>query len=73
MNNQTIVVNHPHVETAIGLLRGIDGETMQYIIGQLGQEYQMLTQLMMTLPINEVKEQYDGRLDYEYGCDVFPE
>jgi hypothetical protein len=34
---------------------------------------QMLKQLIMTQPINSVKQHYDERLDYEYGSDIFPE
>ena len=73
MTNHTITVDHPHVQTAIDLLKDVDGETMQYIIRQLQQEDQMLTQLMMTLPINDIRQQYGVRLDYEYGCDICPE
>ncbi len=30
---------------------GVDGETMQYILGQVGMEWQMLRQLMLTMPM----------------------
>jgi hypothetical protein len=33
---------------------GVDGETMQYILENVGMEDQMLKQLMMSQPIDEV-------------------
>ena len=33
----------------------VDGETMEYILKQVGMEYQMLRQLMLTLPIEEIE------------------
>ena len=33
---------------------GVDGETMQYILQQTGMEWQMLRQLMLTMPIEQV-------------------
>ena len=33
----------------------IDGETMQYIIKQVGMEEQMLRQLMLTMPLDQVE------------------
>ena len=33
---------------------GVDGETMQYILENVGMEDQMLRQLMMSQPIDEV-------------------
>jgi hypothetical protein len=33
----------------------VDGETMEYIIKEVGMEYQMLRQLMLTLPIEEIE------------------
>ena len=52
---------------------GVDGEMMQFVIDQVGMTDQMLKQLVMTQPINSVKQYYDERLDYEYGSDIFPE
>jgi len=34
---------------------GVDGETMQYILGQVGMEWQMLRQLMLTMPMEPVE------------------
>ena len=33
----------------------LDGETMQYILQQVGMEWQMLRQLMLTMPIEQVE------------------
>jgi hypothetical protein len=43
------------VDTVIDLLIDIDGETMQFILENVGMEYQMLRQLMMTMPIEQVE------------------
>jgi len=34
---------------------GVDGETMQYILQQVGMEWQMLRQLMLTMPPQQVQ------------------
>ena len=34
---------------------GVDGETMQYILQQVGMEWQMLRQLMLTMPLQQVQ------------------
>tara|TARA_R110000868_G_scaffold121853_1_gene323289 strand:- start:868 stop:1065 length:198 start_codon:yes stop_codon:yes gene_type:complete len=45
------------IDTVIDLLIDIncDGETMQFILEKVGIEYQMLRQLMMTMPIEQVE------------------
>jgi hypothetical protein len=45
------------VQTIIDLLIEIDGngESMQYILEQSGQDYQMLRQLMLTMPLEQVE------------------
>ena len=45
------------VDAVIILLNDIDcdGETMQFILEKVGMEYQMLRQLMMTMPIEQVE------------------
>jgi len=40
---------------------GVDGETMGYILGQVGMEHQMLRQLMLTLPIEEIENLIEER------------
>ena len=41
----------------IDLLTDIDcdGETMEFILRKVGMEYQMLRQLMMTMPLEQVE------------------
>lgn len=34
---------------------GVDGETMQYILEQVGMEWQMLRQLVLTMPMAQIK------------------
>ena len=45
------------VDAVIILLNDIDcdGETMQFILEKVGMEYQMLRQLMMTMPMEQVE------------------
>jgi hypothetical protein len=53
------------VQTIIDLLIEIDGdvESMQYILEQSGQDYQMLRQLMLTMPIEQVEYFLEERKD----------
>lgn len=48
---------------------GVDGETMQYILQQVGMEYQMLRQLMLRMPIQQVEYLFEERKELE---SVFP-
>ena len=41
----------------------VDGETMQYILEKTGMEWQMLRQLIMTLPIEQVEYLIEERKD----------
>ena len=45
------------VDRVIDLLIDIDcdGETMEFILRKVGMEYQMLRQLMMTMPLEQVE------------------
>jgi hypothetical protein len=63
------------VYDVIGKLQqlGVDGEMMQFVIDQVGMTDQILKQLIMTQPINDIRQYYDERLDYEYGNDILPE
>ena len=33
----------------------VDGETMQHILKEIGMEWQMLRQLMLTMPIEQIE------------------
>ena len=55
---------HPGMaEEIVSMLRhmNVDGETMQYIVRSVGMEDQMLRQLMMTQPINDVEYNWEVR------------
>jgi hypothetical protein len=41
----------------------VDGETMQYILEKTGMEWQMLRQLIMTLPIEQTEYLLEERKD----------
>ena len=40
---------------AIEMLQGVDGETMQYILREIGMEWQMLRQLILSTPMEQVE------------------
>lgn len=44
---------------------GVDGETMQYILQQVGMEWQMLRQLMLTMPLQQVQYLLQEREDLQ--------
>jgi len=53
------------IDTVIDLLNSMecDGETMQFILKKVGMEWQMLRQLMLTMPIEQVEYLIDERKD----------
>ena len=55
------------VDIVIDLLIDIDcdGETMEFILRKVGMEYQMLRQLMMTMPLEQVEYLLEERKDNE--------
>jgi hypothetical protein len=55
------------VEIIIDMLNHIevDGETMQYILENVGMEVQMLRQLMMSQPIDEVNYMFEEKTELE--------
>jgi hypothetical protein len=60
-----ITVNHHLVQTVIDILNEIevDGETMQHVLKETGMEWQMLRQLMLTMPIEQVEYLIEERKD----------
>ena len=59
-----LMKGHPGMaEEIVSMLRhmSVDGETMEYIIKSVGMEDQMLRQLMMTQPINDVEYNWEVR------------
>ena len=58
-------MNQLKVQQVIETLREIevDGETMQYILEEVDMEWQMLRQLMLSMPIEQVKYLMEERED----------
>jgi hypothetical protein len=52
----------------------VDGETMQYILNKVGMEEQMLRQLIMSQPIEDVmylvEEREELEEEFEYEGDI---
>ena len=66
IKNKTVMEdNKVIVDTVIDLLIDIDcdGETMQFILKKVGMEWQMLRQLMLTMPIEQVEYLIEERED----------
>ena len=42
-----------------------DGETVEYIIRQIGMEHQMLRQLIMTMPVDEIEDLLEERRELD--------
>ena len=40
---------------AIEMLQGVDGETMEHILREIGMEWQMLRQLILSAPMEQVE------------------
>jgi hypothetical protein len=64
------------INQAIGILKNltwrgdsVDGETMQYILKEVGMEDQMLRQLVMSQPIEEVRYMIEEREEFEEELD----
>ena len=59
-----LMKGHPGMaEEIVAMLRhmNVDGETMEYIVRSVGMEEQMLRQLMLTQPINDVEYVWEER------------
>jgi hypothetical protein len=58
-------MNQSKVQQVIETLREIevDGETMQHILEEIDMEWQMLRQLMLTMPIEQVNYLIEERKD----------
>jgi tetrahydromethanopterin S-methyltransferase subunit G len=53
------------LEKVVKKLRKVDGETMQNILKEVGAEEQMLNQLVMSMPINDVEHIFKERMELE--------
>ena len=56
------------INEVISILRDemdLDGEIMQHILKEVGMEWQMLRQLMLTMPIEQVEYLMEERKDFD--------
>jgi endonuclease YncB( thermonuclease family) len=53
------------INEIVAMLKYADGEDVQEILVKSGWNDQMLTQLMMCEPIDDVLQMYEARLDHE--------
>ena len=60
MNNDEVVIKSIIQDLK---LMEVDGETMQYILKETGMEWQMLRQLILSMPIEQVKYLMEERED----------
>jgi tetrahydromethanopterin S-methyltransferase subunit G len=49
----------------IRTLKEVDGETVQYILRKIGMDYQMLRQLIMTMPLESIHTEMSERFELE--------
>lgn len=49
----------------IRTLKEVDGETVQYILKKIGMDYQMLRQLIMTMPLESIHAEMSERFELE--------
>jgi hypothetical protein len=49
----------------IQTLKEVDGETVQYILQKIGMDSQMLRQLIMTMPLEDIQNEISERIDLE--------
>jgi hypothetical protein len=63
-----------NMENIIRHLEGVDGETMEYVLRRVGMERQMLRQLIMSMPVEEVEDLLSERREIEaYNTSFEPE
>jgi len=60
MNNDEVVIKSIIQDLT---LIDVDGETMQHILKETGMEWQMLRQLMLTMPTEQVEYLMEERKD----------
>ena len=49
----------------IQTLKEVDGETVQYILQKSGMDYQMLRQLIMSMPLECIQNEISERIELE--------
>jgi len=57
-----------NVNAAIEMLQDVDGETMELILREIGMEWQMLRQLMLSAPMEQVEYLMEEKKDLGINC-----
>ena len=57
-----------NVNAAIEMLQDVDGETMELILKEIGMEWQMLRQLMLSAPMEQVEYLMEEKKDLGINC-----
>ena len=52
-----------NVNAAVEMLQNVDGETMELILKEIGMEWQMLRQLMLSAPMEQVEYLMEEKKD----------
>ena len=54
----------------IQILKEVDGETVQYILQKIGMDSQMLRQLIMSMPLEDIQNEMSERIDMEKSLNI---
>jgi len=57
-----------NVNAAVEMLQNVDGETMELILREIGMEWQMLRQLMLSAPMEQVEYLMEEKKDLGINC-----
>ncbi len=57
-----------NVNAAVEMLQNVDGETMELILKEIGMEWQMLRQLMLSAPMEQVEYLIEEKKDLGINC-----
>jgi hypothetical protein len=57
-----------NVNAAVEMLQDVDGETMELILREIGMEWQMLRQLMLSAPMEQVEYLMEEKKDLGINC-----
>ncbi len=57
-----------NVNAAVEMLQNVDGETMELILKEIGMEWQMLRQLMLSAPMEQVEYLMEEKKDLGINC-----
>ena len=57
-----------NVNAAVEMLQNVDGETMELILKEIGMEWQMLRQLILSAPMEQVEYLMKEKKDLGINC-----